>query len=472
MSQSDFEIDGHEQRLHGLFTGYVKENRDFQRMGRLGVWIPELNSSDTELVNVMYGTPFGGATNFQDIGDNVQSFDQTQKSYGFWAVPPDINNVVLVMFINGHISKGVWIGSLFQQYANSMVPNMPVGETYQREGKAPTAEFNRNQSVANNPDSNPRPYHKPHYDAVRNQGLKDDPVRGFSQHGARAEDRSRVSGMLSPGGHYWSIEDTQDDEKVRIRTKSGTQLLLDETNGMVYIINKSGKGWVEVDNEGKIMIYGEQGIAMRSKGDINLHADNDLIFESGRNIFMKSGGNTNLENFNFYHKTKKDQVVNVAGIQTEKLGKQHTKSESEIQVSATDKYVLGTTDYNVNASASLNMSSGADTNLNSGANTNLSAASNASFTASTNMTLTAAMLVKNASLVTQNSGGGGGAAKTADPTSLQITNIPDLKTFDKKDVEQPHSEDAPKETSVKSINTVFPSHEPCPEHDTKPERRD
>ena len=471
MSRSDVEIDGREERLYGLYTGYVKENRDFQRMGRLGVWIPELNSSDTELVNVVYGSPFAGATNFREIGDNVQSYEQTQKSYGFWAVPPDINNVVLVMFINGHISKGVWIGGLYHQFANSMVPNLPVGESYQKGNKAPTAEFNRNQSIPNQPDSSPRPYHKEHYDAIRNQGLKDDPIRGFSQHGARAEDRSRVSGMLSPGGHYWSIEDTENDEKIRIRTKSGTQLLLDETNGMVYIINKSGKGWVEIDNEGKIMIYGEEGIAMRSKGDINLRADNDLIFEAGRNIFMKSEANTHFENYNFYHKTKKDQVINVAGIQTEKLGKQHTKSESEIQINAQDKYVLGTTDYHVNAQSTLNLSSGTDTNVNSGANTNITAGASMSLTSSGNMSHSASMLAQNASVITQNTGGGGATASPAEGTSLQIVNIPDLKTFDKKDIEQPQSDAAPIETTIKSINTVFPSHEPCPEHGKKPERR-
>jgi len=469
--RNDREYDASNHRLNGLYMGYVKNSSDYQKMGRLDVWIPELCSSDTETIAVIYGSPFAGAS-AQSTNDTSDTYEQTQKSYGFWAVPPDIDTMVLVMFINGHISRGVWIGCLFHQDMNHMIPNVPVGDTYQKDNPVPSAEYNKKSPNATTDPEQAKPYHKPHYEAIRNQGLKNDKVRGFSQHGVRSETTPKVSGFLSPKGHYWSIEDTADDEKIRFRSRSGVQVLLDDTNGMVYMINKSGKGWVEIDDEGKIMIYGEQGIAMRSKGDINLRADNDLIFESGRNIVMKSVANTKMENYNFIHKTKMDQTINVAGIQSEKVGRQHTLSQDDIQVIATNKYNLGTNLFNVNSGTMANITSGADMNLNSGNNFNSTAASQVNVNSVSNINMSAgATMTMSYSMILQNVGGAASPAASADPSQPNIVTIPDLQTYDKIDVEQPHSDSDPVETTIPSINTVFPSHEPCPEHDKDPEKR-
>lgn len=472
MAKNDREYDLNNNRLYGLYLGYVKNSDDYQRMGRLDVWIPELTASDTETVTVVYGSPFAGASN-QSENSTGDTYDDTQKSYGFWAVPPDKNNLVLVMFINGHISRGVWIGGLYQQDMNNMIPNNPVGDTYQQDIPAPTAEYNKKSDNANSNPEQTKPYNKPHYDAIRNQGLKDDTVRGFSQHGVRSEGTSKVSGFMSPKGHYWSVEDTQGDEKIRIRSRSGVQVLLDDSNGMLYMINKSGKGWVEIDDSGKIMIYGEEGIAMRSKGDINLHADNDLIMESGRNIVMKSAANTKMENYNFIHKSQKNQTVNVIGTQSVTVDTQHITAKNEIQVLAESKYNLGTALYNVNSSGLANITSSMDMNLN--ASTNLNATSGAVMNmnagAASNI-VAGAVLSMGGTSILQNVGGGAQAAQAADAASPVDITIPDLNTFSKKDVTQPKSNDEPTINDVDSINTVFPSHEPCPEHDTEPEKRD
>jgi len=471
MMRNDREYDDSSNRLHGLFMGFVKNSSDYQRMGRLDVWIPELCSSDTETIAVVYGSPFAGAS-AQQASDDGDTYEETQKSYGFWAVPPDIDSIVLVMFINGHISRGVWLGGLFHQDMNHMVPNIPVGESYQKDFPAPTAEYNKKSANSTKDPDQAKPYHKPHYEAIRNQGLKNDPIRGFSQHGSRSENTSKVMGLLSPRGHYWSIEDTQNDEKIRLRSRGGVQLLLDDTNGMAYLINKSGKGWVEIDNEGKIMVYGEEGIALRSKKDINLRADNDLIFESGRNIVMKSVGNTKLENYNYIHKTKKNQSINVEGIQRSKLGRQHTLSEDDIQIVATNKYNIGTDLYNVNSSSNANITSGADLNINtvglfnatSGGDTNLNSSGNTFMSSGSNMFLDASLIMENVGSVAQ-------TAESAESSSPNVVDIPDLETYAKTDVIQPHSDEEPEENTIQSINTVFPSHEPCPEHGKTPKTR-
>lgn len=472
MDQSfDNNFDKRAERLYGLWEGIIKDNSDFQTMGRLEVWIPEL-CSPNETITVKYASPFAGATNPNNISNDVTSYDGTQKSYGFWGVPPDINNIVLVMFTNGLLSRGYWIASVYQQNMNHMVPNIPVGDNYQYDTKVPTAEYNKNSPQSTQGTNKiKKPYYKPQYEGIRNQGLKDDKIRGFSQHGSTSENTSKVLGMLSPNGHYWSLEDTTDDEKIRLRTRSGVQLLLDESNGLVYVINKTGTGWVEVDENGKIMIYGETGIGMRSKGDINFYADNDLIFEAGRNIFMKSTGNMNLENYSYYSKSKNEMVLNVQNLMTETVGKKHISSNDDVQILATNDFNIGGKNVNMNAQTEANVT-GSDVNVKALSSATMS--SSAAFSIVSGATLSqiaSGTLVQSGSTIMQNAGGGGSSAKSASSANPNTIAIPDMATFSKKDVTQPQSDAAVQYTDVNTIVTIYPTHEPCPDHGLTPNKR-
>lgn len=112
-----------------IYTGLVVDNRDFQNMGRLSVDIPELGTVSDNKIVVSYASPFIGSTDPSMIDeDNTQTFEGTQKSYGFWAVPPTINSLVLVLFVNGEPSRGYWFACIPQQFMNHMLPNIPVGD--------------------------------------------------------------------------------------------------------------------------------------------------------------------------------------------------------------------------------------------------------------------------------------------------------------------------------------------------------
>src|ERR1051325_4548057 len=84
-----------------MYIGFVKRNDDPQRMGRLRVWIPEMGgdpAKESSWVIVSYASPFAGATDYTKIRPDSQTMDGSQKSYGWWGVPPDINNEVVVFF--------------------------------------------------------------------------------------------------------------------------------------------------------------------------------------------------------------------------------------------------------------------------------------------------------------------------------------------------------------------------------------
>lgn len=305
---------GRQPVLNGLYMGFVKDASDIQRNGRLRVWIPELGSAPTEEKNwmiVSYCSPFAGATSVNTASlSNLQSFEGTQTSYGMWMIPPDIDNIVLVMFINGNPSQGVWIGCLYNQFMNQMVPGMAADiNSYQYTGKnVPLAEYNKNDTRVTQPDRAVKPYEKTKFQGLGNQGLITDLARGTTSASARRESPSSVFGILTPGpvidstvspsnirrkgGSAFIMDDGVGTEYVQLTTKSGAQVRLDETHGFVYMINRDGTSWVQMDENGNIDIFGAGSISMRAQTDINFRADRNVNIEAGQNIFMKAAMDT------------------------------------------------------------------------------------------------------------------------------------------------------------------------------------
>lgn len=300
--------------LFGVFVGYVKRADDAQRNGRLQVWIPELGSAPDEeqgWVTVSYCSPFAGATNVQTISkSNIQDFDGTQTSYGMWMIPPDINNQVLVMFIGGDPARGVWIGSLYNQYMNNMIPAMAADtKNYQYSGQPiPVAEYNKWDTKITDPNLAVKPYEKTKFQGVGNQGLIRDPKRGITNTSARREAPSTVYGILTPGpvvddtatpskirrkgGSSFIMDDGMCSEYVELSTKTGSKLRLDETNGFVYVINRDGTAWIQMDQFGNVDVFSANNISLRAQRDFNIRADRNVNIEAGQNIFMKAAKDT------------------------------------------------------------------------------------------------------------------------------------------------------------------------------------
>lgn len=305
---------GRQPTLMGVYMGYIKDTTDVQKNGRLRVWIPELGSApdnDDAWLIVNYCSPFAGATNVDTISEaNVQTFEGTQTSYGMWMIPPDINNIVAVMFINGDPSRGIWIGCLLNQYMNNMIPGMASStNNYQYPGKnIPVAEYNKWDPKASIPDNATKPYEATKFKGLGNQGLINDPVRGTTSSSARRESPSGVFGIITPGpiinsnvspenvrrkgGSSFIMDDGNGSEYVQLATKTGAQIRIDETNGFIYLINRDGTAWVQMDKTGNIDIFGANSISMRSQQDFNIRADGNINLEAGQNVFIKAAMDT------------------------------------------------------------------------------------------------------------------------------------------------------------------------------------
>ena len=374
----------------GIYKAKVISHLDPTFMGSLEVTLlrEQGNSvgEDQQTYVVNYAAPFFGYTGFEFMGQSsagsndpnsqrsttLDAYNDTQKSYGMWFVPPDVGVTVLVCFVDGRPDQGYWFGCVPSRFANNMVPGIAGSEQVEldaadkrRMGSSkflPVAEINRRKNARDqniDPDKIKKPLH-PIAEAFLQQGLLDDDVRGTTSSSARREAPSMVFGISTPGPrdkrngakkaqignrdsrspnavHVSRLGGTQlvmDDgdeqyvratsasqgpvkyidvlngtdattgqkttekgdptipynESFRIRTRTGHQILLHNSEDLIYIGNARGTTWIELTSNGKIDIYAEDSISIHSAQDLNIRADRDINLEAGRNINMKATG--------------------------------------------------------------------------------------------------------------------------------------------------------------------------------------
>jgi len=360
----------------GPYIATVKVVNDPLKMGRLGVNIPALTGTTkpdtTQIIWCQYLSPFYGAKSANAISkSDPYSYQTTQHSYGLWAVPPDIDTEVLVIFAEGdkNESTAFWIGCVQQPLTNQQIPglgasnNSSLGTTggdfdQSREEQYGTNNLpvgEKNQQLYDDGEtlSNVSQWKYPVNDITAEQllkqGLISDTVRGTTSSSARRESPSTVFGMNTPGrirpdsrtvnigindspirpdrspGHSFVMDDGAADgtnQLTRLRTASGHQLLMHDTNGIVYIANASGNAWIEMNRDGRIDVYsGVGGINMRTQGDFNLHSDANInmhasgqIRMSATNEIVKSAGTymLNLGEKGIFNSSQKGSIRDYA----------------------------------------------------------------------------------------------------------------------------------------------------------------
>lgn len=333
----------------GPYIGVIKSNDDPSKMGTLKVSIPSLsntnNPSSDQLYIVRYLPHFYGVKSTAGVdATDITKYDSSQHSYGMWMNPPDVDTRVMVIFVEGNVSEGYWIGCVPEPYMNSMIPGIASDKTYDEvqanelsgtpnqtggfnrirdygTDVLPTGEANRGDfasSSALGVDKLKKPMH-PFADVLRKQGLTQDTVRGTSTSSIRRESPSSVFGISTPGrinkrskgkktqvgpsdkkeikqlaresGHTFVLDDGDaegNNQLVRLRSASGHQLLMNDTAGVVYLANSDGSVWMEFSKSGMVDIYAQLGYNIRSGGNINFHAEGDINMYANNNIKIKA----------------------------------------------------------------------------------------------------------------------------------------------------------------------------------------
>jgi hypothetical protein len=89
------------------------------------------------------------------------------------------------------------------------------------------------------------------------QGLDQDFIRGVSTSGARRTNPvNSVYGILTPLQNQFVLDDNPEQPLIRLRTRTGVQLLLSDADGSVYINSADGSNWLYMGADGTVEIYG------------------------------------------------------------------------------------------------------------------------------------------------------------------------------------------------------------------------
>jgi|TARA_B110000858_G_scaffold196903_1_gene256882 hypothetical protein len=346
----------------GPYEAVVVNHLDVRYMGGLEVELKRYTSSGNtpeaagQLVQVRYLSPFYGITPGSGLTPN-DGYQNTQKSYGMWMVPPDIGTRVLVVFAEGNLNLGYWIGCIPDDYMNFMVPDGRASTEQTtaltpdniKGAKLPVGEYNKSfeDGALVDPTLFKKPYNKDFTEVLETQGLIFDENRGTTTTSARREAPSMVFGVSTPGpldrrdgspkvtvgpaedkvnvpfnrlgGSSFVMDDGDasfirkthpedgppvyvnkmdrerggkqtmpQNELLRFRTRTGHQLLMHNSEDLIYIGNARGTTWIEMTSDGKIDIHAQDSVSIMTDNDLNITAERDINLEAGRNINMKA----------------------------------------------------------------------------------------------------------------------------------------------------------------------------------------
>lgn len=340
----------------GVYEAVVKNVIDSTRSGRLQVWIPELGAGDqTKSENwytVSYASPFMGMTYQADDASKLSKYSLVRHTYGFWAVPPDIGNTVLVMFIAGDPNRGYWFACTLNKLGHVMLPSLggddqtgfdkdaiedeALKKALTTDSNWPLAELNEidGENVESDFMTRKKPPHEYQTKRYIQQGLDRDKVRGAPDSSGQRNIPSAVYGWSTPGrpindpvdkeglvakvesgevnpkdlevlgrkgGHSFVMDDGDfygKSQMMRFRTSAGHQILMDDSNKIFYIINSEGSCWIEMPATGQLNIFSSGGMNFRSKGDINMHSDANIKMHAAANFKVYAGQQIDLNSTN------------------------------------------------------------------------------------------------------------------------------------------------------------------------------
>jgi uncharacterized protein (DUF2345 family) len=313
--------------------------------------------------------------------------------------------------------------------------------------RLPVAEFNATITPPLvNPTLNKKPAH-PFAKVLDTQGLLVDDTRGITSSSARREAPSAVFGISTPGpldkkgpkgligkaeskgntfisrlgGTTFVMDDGDDafqrkttasdgppeyasiaenetglpdvphNELVRIRTRTGHQILLHNSEDLIYIGNARGTSWIELSSDGKIDIYAEDSISVHTKQDMNFYAKRDINMEAGRNFNIKVAKEMHTEvlvdHLLIVGHDQKIQIKNDTS--TNVLGNVTVKNEKNFSILTTGNINLrsnGNTNIIADQKLSLNSGSGFDLFTSGGMTLTSTGATNIKATGNLNQT--------------------------------------------------------------------------------------
>lgn len=410
--------EGESSSPHTSFVtiGTVVDTNDPQQMGRLRVVCPQWGDTWGAVVEdlpwAVYISPFGGITQVGTRGPGIQE-SEGSIAYGVWAIPK-VGAQVAVMCVDGNPATRMWFGCLYDQFTPHTMPHgrymyddhpalekqgtmaAPYGPYTSSEKLIHPLAENLQQSFGNKAEPNfeyrsrgadyqvsrvdieqlnqtysqaqdDKDVH--HGDWISTQGYQASRTDPFAP--SSITDKSYDSlafAVTTPGFHSFSMDDRQENCRVRLRTTSGHQILLDDTNERIYISTSQGNNWIEMDRDGNIDVHTSNKLNIHGTKEVNITSDETIRLFGKKGVHIQSGAEISLTavaDFNL-------RAVNA---------RLHASDSGYFQTGSTLNLKAGS-DVNVDAGSSANVKSGGDTNVQSGGNLGLGAGGDAALAGS------------------------------------------------------------------------------------------
>jgi hypothetical protein len=321
-------------------------------------------------------TPSGGVIDNEVFSRGASNTNTTggAVAYGLW-MPPKVGAMAVITCINGNPMIRVCVGFLHQ---TATTHTLPHGRYINGDGPFSTEEdyieplYSNTQAAFGSDNTSyewqsrvaDRSATKVKVGAVKadavNSRTADDTSQGYQVSRLAPDLKSNTTGKnydpqtyswTSPGFHSIAMDDSIDNCRMRLRTTSGHQILLDDTNERIYIATAEGLNWIELDQDGSFDIFLTQKASIRSLSDINLTSETTV------RIFGKQGIHLN---------SPEGEVRVFSKTGTHLLTDASTRIESaemNMLTSHQATHILTDTALHVESAAATMMTAGADMNL-------------------------------------------------------------------------------------------------------------
>lgn len=380
--------------------GTVVDTNDPQQMGRVRVICAQWGDTWSDIVEdvpwAVYVTPFGGQQQVGTRGPGIQE-SSGGIAYGIWAVPK-VGAQVLVLCIDGDPGSRAYFGCVYDQFTPHTMPHgrfmYDDHPELEKEGASPAPY---------GPYTSTEKYIQPLTDNMKQAfGAKDEPnfeyrsrasdytvsrldVTQLNQTYSKVQDDNgvvlddwtstqgyqasrsdpdtpssytdknydpMVYSFTSPGFHALSMDDRQENCRVRLRTTSGHQIIMDDTNERIYIATAQGNNWIEMDQDGNIDIFTSNKLSVHANKEINFTSDETIRMYAKKGIHLRSDEEVRI-----------DAAMDI-----------HVKTAQNIRTKATQSIIT-------EAGMSLESKCGSDLKLQSGGTSNFTAGGNMMSTA-------------------------------------------------------------------------------------------
>lgn len=406
-----------------IAIGTVVDTNDPMQLGRIRAIVPAWGDSWDHEVDAMpwcmYVSPLGGQTH---VGTRGPGLYQTEGgiAYGMWGLPKVGAQIVVMSLDEQHIQR-LFMGCVYDMNTPHTMPHgrwmyddhpeldkqkpksKPYGPYSSREKLIQPLSDNLqkafggdNSDIAYEWRTRAADYSVSRVDVSQlsqsYSKVQDDlevqdkdwtSTQGYQN--SRIDPHGNASGKnydshtyswTTPGFHSVSMDDRQENCRMRFRTSSGHQIILDDTNERIYIATAQGNNWIELDQAGNIDIFTTNKVNIRSNQDINLTSDKTIRMHAKEGIHMHSDKEIRMMGKEDIH------------IKTDKNLRSFSKENTHIQA---DKklHIKAKSDLNLSTDAVMNAKSKDEMKLSTGSTLHLKASSEANLTAGGTLNLKA-----------------------------------------------------------------------------------